>query len=276
MTHTKLGLRVVAGWAAVALLVTACGDDDDTASGSASGTEETTSTTGSDGTDDTASGDLTELCAIAEEMFSQDDFPSAEQVTAYAELAPDEIADSVQVAADAVVEADGDVVAMMAAMAEDDVEVAVAEINAFEVENCDIAHDPAETEPPSDEVDESATRVDVTAQDFAFSFDGELAAGPASFVLTNDGEQAHHLILAKVAEGHTIDEALEFEGDPEEAGLIEAGAGGETALAAPGGSDEEVLNTELTPGEWAMLCFLPNEEGTPHAFIGMVTPFTVS
>ena len=73
----------------------------------------------------------------------------------------------------------------------------------------------------------------------------------------------------------TLDEALAHDGDPEEAGLVEDVEGGDSPLAAPGGEDEEVMNVDLEPGNYAMLCFIGGPDGTPHAFMGMAEEFTV-
>jgi len=44
----------------------------------------------------------------------------------------------------------------------------------------------------------------------------------------------------------------------------------------PGGEDTEYLNIELEPGTYALTCFIPGPDGTPHAFTGMAVEITVS
>lgn len=262
--------------AALALVVVGCGGDDDDEDAST----DTTAATADDSTDDTAAddggdqGELTELCALATEMDEQEDFPSAEQLQQYKELAPDDIADAVNTAADPLIAADGDLPAFFAAFADDDVAAAVDDINAFETEECGIDHADDGLAPGDDEAADGATVVDVVASEYTFEF-GDIAAGNTSFRLTNEGEEAHFLIVMKLADGHTLDEALSSEGDPEEEGITEDPTG-ETALAAPGGEDEEFLTLDLVPGDYAMVCFIPGPDGTPHAFSGMAVPFTVS
>jgi hypothetical protein len=267
MRHNRLGMRTAVAGAALALLVVGCGDDDDTAADSTTTTtatadEETTTTTApTDEVDD----ELTELCALATEIDAQEDFPAPEQLERYRELAPEEIRDAVEVAAPALIESAGDLVATFAAFADDGVEDAIEEIEAFEEENCGI----------DNSEDDGAAVVAVTAVDYSFEFAEPIAAGRTSFVVTNTGQEAHFLVVTRIAEGHTLQEALAFEGDPEEAGLIE-GEDGESGLAAPGGDDEEFLTMDLEPGNYGMLCFVPAADGTPHAFMGMAVPFTVS
>lgn len=261
-------LRAGAPLLVLSVGLVACGDDDDDA------TTTTTEATGEDTTTTAAGGEHEELCALAEEMFNQESLPTAEQIEQYTELAPEEIADAVAVAGPPLIQADGDLVAGLAVVAEDDVEAAVEEIDAWEADNCGLEHEP----PVDDElatIDPAATRVDVTASEYTFDFPTELSAGRTSFVLTNSGQEAHFMLLSQLAEGHTLEEALAFEGDPEEAGLL-TGVEFESGLAAPGGDDEETVTADLPAGSWAMLCFLPGPDGTPHAFSGMAVAFTVT
>lgn len=249
-------------------LLGACGDDDEGGDDAASEIDEGGSEGAGGGT-----GELDELCALATEIYEQDDFPSPEQLDAYASLAPAELQDAVATAGEAVSAGGGeDFVAVFAAIAEDAAERAILEINTFEEENCGIDHSEDSTVPV--EVDENANRVDVTATDYAFEF-GPVPAGPTSFVMVNEGEEAHFMVLTRILDGHTLDEALAHDGDPEEAGLVEDVEGGDSPLAAPGGEDEEVMNVDLEPGNYAMLCFIGGPDGTPHAFTGMAEEFTV-
>jgi hypothetical protein len=248
-------------------LLGACGDDDEA-------TDTTTTTTADGATDEgTTSDEFADVCALATEMDQQEDFPSDEQLAEYASLAPEDLQDDVATAREALSGHAGDFPALFAAVAEDDAEDAIAAINDFETENCGIDHEGDFT--AHAEVDDSANRVDVTAVDYSFDFADTIPAGATSFVLTNQGSEAHFMTLTKIADGHTLDEALAFEGDPEEAGLVEDVEGGDSALAAPGGDDEEVMNVDLAPGNYAMLCFVSAADGTPHAFMGMVKEFTV-
>lgn len=250
--------RAMAPVMALSLVLGACGDDDDAAS-----------------TTTKAAGEHDELCALAEELFEQEDFPSPEQIEEYTELAPAELEDAVAIAGPPIIDADGDLPATFAAIADDDVEEAMYDINDWERENCGIEHDPRYPA-EANEIDPEATRVDVTASEYTFVADPtEVAAGKISFVLVNEGQEAHFLALSKINEGHTIEEALAFEGDAVEAGMVED-VEYDTGLAAPGGEDEEVVTVDLEAGNYALLCFIPGPDGTPHAFTGMAVPYTVT
>ncbi len=117
------------------------------------------------------------------------------------------------------------------------------------------------------------TVVEVNALEYAFELGSTtLGAGPTAFHLVNAGTEEHELSFAKIAEGHTLQEAVEFEGDPEAAGLITEPSG-DTGHVGPG--EDIYLNVELEPGTYGMVCFVEASDGTPHAFKGMVTEFTV-
>jgi uncharacterized cupredoxin-like copper-binding protein len=249
--------RFAAPMVALSLLAAGCGDDDDAASTA------------------TEASDNEELCELATEMFEQDDFPSAAQIEKYVELAPEEIEDAVAVAGPPIIEADGDFAKGLAAQADDEVEDAIYEINEWERENCDVEHEPRYPA-EANEIAPDATRVDVVASEYTFVPDpAEVAAGKISFVLVNEGQEVHFLALSKINEGHTIEEVLAFEGDAEQAGMVE-NVEYDTGLAAPGGEDEEVVTLDLEAGDYALLCFIPGPDGTPHAFSGMAVPYTVT
>ena len=117
-------LRTAVPVALLTLALGACGDDD------------------KDASKDAAPADTTEICKLAKDIFEQDDLPSAAQIEKYTDLAPDEIKDAVDVAGPPIIESDGDASKFFVAIADDDVEKATNEINAWEEENCDIEHEP--------------------------------------------------------------------------------------------------------------------------------------
>lgn len=118
------------------------------------------------------------------------------------------------------------------------------------------------------------TVVDVTATEYNFGLaSSTLQAGPTALHLLNDGEEQHELSFARIGEGHTLQEALDFEGDPEEAGLI-TDPSGDSGRIDPG--EDIFLNVDLEPGTYGMVCFVEAPDGTPHALKGMVVEFEVT
>jgi uncharacterized cupredoxin-like copper-binding protein len=126
---------------------------------------------------------------------------------------------------------------------------------------------PAATEPPP-----SAGTIELG--DFFFHAP-EIPAGTNTFAVTNVGEQLHHLIVFKLADGLSFAdiEAMFAAGeDPFVAGLL-ASAPGVSELT-PGATAWATLS--FTSGIYAMLCFIEDEAtGQEHADLGMVQPFTV-
>ena len=81
----------------------------------------------------------------------------------------------------------------------------------------------------------------------------------------------HEANVLQLAEGATVESV---------AAWFQASAGpppftnmGGAQAVMPGASTLATLNVEA--GNYAFICFVPNGEGVPHAFLGMVKPFTV-
>jgi hypothetical protein len=255
--------RTAVAMSVVCLVAAGCGDDDDDAA-------DTPTPVSFPAFDGSIAAEDAELCTIAQAMFDQDDFPSAEQLTKYKELAPDSIDDQVDLAADRLLAAGGDMVAVFNVVAADDVESATGDIDAWEESYCGIPHSESDglADGATTELDSSAAKVDVKATEFTFVA-GTVAAGKTSFVLTNEGKQTHYLGVVKLDDGVELADALASE---DGAGVA---AEWDSNLAAAGG-DTEYLTVDLEPGSYGFVCFLPDTDGTPHAFKGMAVPFTVS
>src|SRR5262245_49604060 len=252
--------------ACATLVLASCGDDDDDAADEAPAatteapaattteapattaaatttpatTEAPATTAAMESADDSATATTAAAdpyCAFALEVAAQETPPSADQLNQLVELAPPEIADAANIAGPALAAAGDDMVAFFTAYAQDDVEQAIEQINAFEDANCGTDH--GTNEPPegaSREIEPDAARVDVVASDYMFDMPDAIDAGRTSFVLTNSGHEAHFLEIVKMAEGHTIAEALEAE----DASEMIAGDWS-TGLAAPDGVDDEAI-----------------------------------
>jgi hypothetical protein len=127
-----------------------------------------------------------------------------------------------------------------------------------------------------------ANVVDVSAVDYGYEgVPATLPAGTTSFVMVNDSAagEAHEFSLVKLSDDTdlTLEDLLELpEAEAEQ--HIERFAGG---VFAPAGAAAGTA-TELTPGRWAYVCFIPvgtvdGAEGTgpPHFVEGMAGEFTV-
>ena len=142
------------------------------------------------------------------------------------------------------------------------------------------SEDPAAQEEPAEEEttpeeEEGAGDLTVSATEYAFDFPETLPAGPVSITLQNDGEQVHHLILAKLTDdAPPIEDLIEMQ-NPDKF-LEEDLTGNKPPLAKPGQTAPTTVDTELTSGTYGYVCFMPDEKKKqPHAFLGMYGTFEV-
>ena len=117
----------------------------------------------------------------------------------------------------------------------------------------------------------AGSEITVTADEYSFELSGEPQAGPATFTLDNVGKEDHELILAKLAEDATIEDAIEAEGEEGttvgEPGFTEAKAGEEA---------ERPIETDLTAGNYAMVCTFETDDGEPHFELGQQEEFEIT
>jgi hypothetical protein len=263
---------MLVGVAVTALVAVGCGDDSDEDASSTSTEAVPAETTEVAGGEDGASLVGTEYCDLAEEMFNSDSTLTAEQLQQYLELAPEEIAGLADTAVSAALPVVDDPVQFFAVVADDEVESALHEINAFEEERCGLPHSEEEAplgEGGSRELESDAAEVDVVASEYTFDIP-TVSAGRTSFVLTNEGEEAHFLMIMKLADGVTLDQALQSEDGSGAEGVWS------TLLAAPGGEEDEVISFDVEAGDYGAVCFIPGADGQPHVASGMAVPFTVA
>lgn len=125
-----------------------------------------------------------------------------------------------------------------------------------------------------DEVAPGAEVVEVTAVEYGFRMGTEVVPpGPTAFVLLNEGEEIHELVLLRALEPNGILLALKAEAEGADPS-VHAEVLGETS-AGPG--LRGVLNVaNLEPGEYGLVCYIPGPDGEPHVWKGMVTGLTVT
>lgn len=127
---------------------------------------------------------------------------------------------------------------------------------------------PAPTEPAS------AT---FTATEYSFEGPDTLEAGLTELELINAGQEPHHLQVVRLEAGHTYQELIEAlqAGGPalpswaHEVGGPNAGFPGQ--LSGP-----TTALVDLEPGTYALLCTIPDGQGTPHVAHGMAKELTVT
>ena len=115
--------------------------------------------------------------------------------------------------------------------------------------------------------------VTVTTTDYSFDAPAELPAGLTTFHLVNRGPSLHHIQLVKFGEGKTLEDfmaALKAGGPPPKWATMEGGPNPSEL------GDTSTTTVTLEPGNYAMVCFIPDPDGVPHIAKGMVRPLTVT
>lgn len=256
-------VKALAAVCALVLLTTACGDDDDTETSTA----DDPATTLAEG--EAAGTDVEEYCAAIEELDGQDGPPTEEQLLELKEIRPESIGEETDLVVDAFIAADGD---MGAVFSDPAVEEAFGAMEAHDAEVCGFEAPEGEEEEAATEPLDGAEIIPVTGVDFAFDgLPDTVPAGPVSFEFTNDGDAAHEMAVFKLGEGVDLDELLAAEQEPTEEEAQEVGF----TFAPPGEGGVYLNAEELTPGTYAVVCFIPGPEGKAHHELGMKQTFTV-
>ena len=117
--------------------------------------------------------------------------------------------------------------------------------------------------------------VEITAAEFTFAAPDTIAPGMTTFRFVNNGQQEHHVILARLDSGKTVaDLQAEMAKNPngEPAWLTFHGA---ASGVVAGGSANSTIN--LPEGRYVLLCFIPDQaDGTPHVMKGMMREMIVT
>jgi uncharacterized cupredoxin-like copper-binding protein len=118
--------------------------------------------------------------------------------------------------------------------------------------------------------------VSITASEYKFEMPDQVPAGLTTFRLTDSGQEMHHATLIKLDSGKTLNDLSEGiknmkPGTPPPGWVIPSG--GPNAVA-PGSSG--ALTMVLQPGNYAVVCFIPDSKGVPHVMKGMAKALTVT
>jgi hypothetical protein len=130
--------------------------------------------------------------------------------------------------------------------------------------------------PASATVAAAPKEVTITAKEFAFDAPDTISAGLVSLKLVNQGQQLHHVQLARLSDGKTYADLMEGmktmkPGSPPPPWMHDV-AGPNSPV--PGGG-ESPLMVPLEAGNYAILCFIPGPDGVPHVMKGMSRALTV-
>jgi hypothetical protein len=113
------------------------------------------------------------------------------------------------------------------------------------------------------------TEVTVTADEYSFELsETPTAPGEATFTLDNVGEEPHALIVARINEGFTLDEANELQGRKGSAEILGQAEAGPSEQGKP-------IDAELTAGNYGLVCPLSTRDGESHYDLGQNAEFTI-
>lgn len=128
-----------------------------------------------------------------------------------------------------------------------------------------------------------ASVLSITERDYSFDVSGEVDAGTLSIRVANRGQELHEIAMAKLVDGKTVQDAREaLQAATEEDEDPLAGiADDETPISGLGsaqlpGTSFTITGSGVDPGDYLLLCFIPNAEGRPHHALGMIDGFTVA
>ncbi|HKS17442.1 MAG TPA: hypothetical protein VJU16_09030 [Planctomycetota bacterium] len=114
--------------------------------------------------------------------------------------------------------------------------------------------------------------VTIVATDYAFAVPETLPPGLTTFRLANVGAEPHHAVLVKLAEGKTLADFQAAMMSPTTPDWMSFP--GSPAAIMP--NDTSNATTQLEPGQYILVCFVPAPDGMPHVAKGMARPFVVA
>jgi hypothetical protein len=119
----------------------------------------------------------------------------------------------------------------------------------------------------------TAPVVTVTTSDYAFEAPTEINGGWVRLVQENVGQEPHHVQLARLNEGVTVEQfQAALQAGPNGALALVTLAGGPGVVDPQGHAEVTIY---LEPGQYFLLCFVPDATGMPHLAHGMIAPLTV-
>ncbi|MDQ4100188.1 MAG: hypothetical protein M3121_06790, partial [Chloroflexota bacterium] len=108
----------------------------------------------------------------------------------------------------------------------------------------------------------------ITATEYEFDVQPTIDGGWTTLTLDNQGMEEHQAFLLQPTGDATIDDVMAALETPEFSAFLEvANARGGLPNVDPGQRASVVMN--LAPGEYVLVCAVPDENGTPHYMLGM-------
>lgn len=125
-----------------------------------------------------------------------------------------------------------------------------------------------------DPIDDAANKVDIAMVDYGFTISGEAHPGPLQVNFTNTGQEIHHGIIGKLDEGKTIEDVKKAAAEDGPPPPWFDDTPFDLQVLSPGNTAGIWIDAE--PGNYALLCFMPDKKGTPHVAHGMYSLLEVA
>jgi hypothetical protein len=114
----------------------------------------------------------------------------------------------------------------------------------------------------------------VVLDDFTFTFPADFN-GQGTVEVVNEADQLHEMTLYEMTGGATLADVQAFFSPQAPPGPPPISPAGGSAAQSPGTTTFVPL--ELAPGNYVMICFVPDAaSGAPHFALGMMKDFTVT
>lgn len=124
---------------------------------------------------------------------------------------------------------------------------------------------------PSAEASAEVSKVAVEGDEYKFNAPKTVPPGKVAFEFENVGEEKHEMVVFMIKDDSKVEDLLAM---PEKQAQKHVAIVGGTG-AGPGEAAKKPLQKDLSPGRYAMVCFLPAPDKTPHFLKGMVHEFAV-
>lgn len=113
----------------------------------------------------------------------------------------------------------------------------------------------------------------INATEYKFEAPDQVPAGLMTVHLVDNGSELHHVAFVKLNDGKTMADVEQLFKNP---GPMPSWAVDHGGVNAPHPGGGMATTTQmLEPGNYALLCFIPDANGVPHFAKGMVRPLTV-
>ena len=125
-----------------------------------------------------------------------------------------------------------------------------------------------------------ANAVTITSPGMSYEVSGPLRPGIAAITFTNTSPEAHMMEVARLVPGTTLDQLkAAFDQSEDAAGALLADGQENSVYGTPApvgaGESTTVTAMDLPAGDYALVCFFTDANGTPHFQMGMINVLTV-